>query len=108
MTTQYPILWLVLFVDHLFSFGFNVAICEEESVSDMFIGKVIHQDFLNSTFGRHWTEGPKFPYEMRSSIQSLTFPSSELYQCSFSLVSIIVIIFLLLSVVTGLSFLNQW
>ena len=38
-------------------FGFNVAICEEESISDMFIGKVIHQDFLNSTFGRHWTRG---------------------------------------------------
>jgi hypothetical protein len=102
MTTQYPILWLVLFVDHLSSFGFNVAICEEENVSD----KVVHQDFLNSTFGRHWTGGPKFPYEMRSSIQSLTFPSFELYQCSFNLVSITVIILFVLAI--GLSFLNQW
>jgi len=55
MTTQYPILWLVLCGDHLLFLVFNVAVCEEESVSDMFFGKVIHQDFLNPSFGRHWT-----------------------------------------------------
>jgi hypothetical protein len=62
MKTQYPILWLVLWVDQLFSFGCNVEVCEEESVSDVFICKVIHQDFLNSSFSRHWTRGGSRPY----------------------------------------------
>ena len=80
MMIIYPILWLVLRVDHLFSFEFNVAVCEEETVIDMFICKVIHQDILNSSCGRDWTRGgvgPKVPCEMISNIQSLSYPSSD-------------------------------
>jgi hypothetical protein len=77
MITKYPILWLELWADCLFSFRFNIAVCEEESVSDMFICKVIHQDFLISSFGRHCTSGRSRPCEAISSIQSLSYPSTD-------------------------------
>jgi len=51
------------------SVGFNVALCEEESVSDLSIGKVIHQDFLNSSFGRHWTRDGSRPQIQQSETQ---------------------------------------
>jgi hypothetical protein len=61
-------------------FGFNLAVIEEESISDMFIFQVNHHDFLNSSLGGHWKTGgvcPKVSSETISSIQSLSHPYTD-------------------------------
>jgi len=93
MITKCLILWLLLWIDHLLSlcrsffiyyntkikiiFGFNLAVHEEESVSDMFMCQV-NYNFLNPSWGGRWTRGgvgSKVPSKMISSIQSLTHTS---------------------------------